>query len=341
MVVLCHSQEQAAHVKAKLAEWLAPRGLAFNEDKTKIVHLGEGFDFLGFNIRRYHRKLLIKPSKAAIRRLRERLAAETRTLRGSNAVAVIAALNPVIRGWAAYYRGSGVIRGVQLAGQLHVEAHLQVGHMAPQEQAETLDRRPVLRQVQHVQERPAGYSATATAAATWSSSPGPASNGTCRSRARHLPMTPPWPATGPNGGEKQAAAGQIHPAPARQAGRALPAMRGPPAHRRPATPVPRAMGTVVAAGHPQGDSRQLPRPPRATRLSRTMTKPASCTPPASAGSTPACAGNQHFNLQRPRGLLEPYAATSGSYGSEGARARRHSRDNHRRRGYCGLGAEHR
>jgi RNA-directed DNA polymerase len=99
MVVLCHSQEQAEHVKARLAEWLAPRGLAFNEDKTRIVRLSEGFDFLGFNIRRYpNRKLLIKPSKAAIRRLRERLASETRALRGGNAMAVIAALNPIIRG---------------------------------------------------------------------------------------------------------------------------------------------------------------------------------------------------------------------------------------------------
>ena len=40
-------------IKARLAEWLAPRGLAFNEDKTKIVHLSQGFDFLGFNVRRY------------------------------------------------------------------------------------------------------------------------------------------------------------------------------------------------------------------------------------------------------------------------------------------------
>jgi RNA-directed DNA polymerase len=105
VVVLCHSQEQAGQVKARLAEWLAPRGLAFNEDKTKIVHLSEGFDTLGFNVRRYNRKLLIKPSRAAVRRLRERLAAEMRTLRGGNAMAVIAKLNPIIRGWAAYYRG--------------------------------------------------------------------------------------------------------------------------------------------------------------------------------------------------------------------------------------------
>ena len=105
LAVLCLTQGQAGQVKARLAEWLVPRGLAFNEEKTRIVHLSEGFDFLGFNVRRYGSKLLIKPSKAAIRRLRERLASEMRTLRGSNAAAVIAVLTPVIRGWAAYYRG--------------------------------------------------------------------------------------------------------------------------------------------------------------------------------------------------------------------------------------------
>jgi RNA-directed DNA polymerase len=107
MVVLCHTRERAEQIKARLAEWLTPRGLSFNEDKTRIVYLAEdGFDFLGFNVRRYRCKLLIKPSKAAIRRVRERLAVEMRRLRGSNADAVIATLNPIIRGWAAYYRGA-------------------------------------------------------------------------------------------------------------------------------------------------------------------------------------------------------------------------------------------
>ena len=106
MVVLCHTRERAEHIKARLTEWLTPRGLSFNEDKTPIVHLAEnGFDFLGFNVRRYRSKLLIKPSNAAIRRLRQRLASEMRTLRGSNAAAVIATLNPIIKGWAAYHRG--------------------------------------------------------------------------------------------------------------------------------------------------------------------------------------------------------------------------------------------
>jgi RNA-directed DNA polymerase len=107
LVVLCHTQRQAEQIKAKLAEWLAPRGLVFNEEKTQIVHVGQsGFDFLGFNVRRYNGKLLIKPSAAAIQRIRERLRTEMRSLRGSNAAAVIAELNPIVKGWAAYYRGA-------------------------------------------------------------------------------------------------------------------------------------------------------------------------------------------------------------------------------------------
>lgn len=103
-VVMCVSHEQAVEVKERLRAWLTPRGLCFNEDKTRIVHAEDGFDFLGFNVRRYHGKLLIKPSKAALRRIRERLRAEMRTLRGANAGAVLRKINPIVRGWSAYYR---------------------------------------------------------------------------------------------------------------------------------------------------------------------------------------------------------------------------------------------
>jgi len=104
LLALCHSRDEALEVKARLAAWLAPRGLAFNEEKTRIVCLDEGLDFLGFNVRRYRGKLLIKPSKAAQRRIRERLRTEMRSLRGANAAAVLKRLNPIIKGWAAYYR---------------------------------------------------------------------------------------------------------------------------------------------------------------------------------------------------------------------------------------------
>jgi len=104
LVALCCSRDQAEQVKASLAQWLAPRGLTFNEDKTRIVTLDDGFDFLGFTVRRFNAKLLIKPSKAAVRRIRDRLRTEMRSLRGANIAMVLQRLAPVIRGWSAYYR---------------------------------------------------------------------------------------------------------------------------------------------------------------------------------------------------------------------------------------------
>jgi RNA-directed DNA polymerase len=106
LVAFAYSREHAQQVKTQLAAWLAPRGLAFNEDKTRIVRLDEGFDFLGYTVRHQSGKLLIKPSKAAVLRLRKRLSAEVKALNGANAEAVVSKLNPIIRGWAAYYRNA-------------------------------------------------------------------------------------------------------------------------------------------------------------------------------------------------------------------------------------------
>ena len=105
LIVCCYSRQQAEQVKARLAGWLAVRGLAFNEAKTRIAHLREGFGFLGFSLRRYpNGKLIIKPGEAAVKRFRERLAREFRALRGSNVAAVLARIVPITRGWCAYYR---------------------------------------------------------------------------------------------------------------------------------------------------------------------------------------------------------------------------------------------
>ena len=105
LVVCCHSRQQAGQARARLAEWLEPRGLAFNEAKTRIVSLSEGFGFLGFNLRRYRNgKLLIKPGATAIKRFRKRLAREFHALRGSNVQVVLAKIVPIVRGWVAYYR---------------------------------------------------------------------------------------------------------------------------------------------------------------------------------------------------------------------------------------------
>ncbi len=155
-VVHCHTRQEALEVKARLAAWLTPRGLAFNDDKTRVVSLADGYDFLGFNVRRYRGKLLIKPSKAAVRRIRERLRTELRSLRGSNAQAVLRRLNPIIRGWAAYYRTQVSGETFKALDQLPVAAHMEVGQGQPLDQAGALGVRPVLRQVQQGQAGPVG-----------------------------------------------------------------------------------------------------------------------------------------------------------------------------------------
>jgi RNA-directed DNA polymerase len=88
------------------------RGLALSEEKTRIVHLTEEFDFLGFNIRHYPApqtsrtgwKLLIKPSKESVQEVREKIKKLWDKAQGSNAQAVLSKLNPIIRGWANYFR---------------------------------------------------------------------------------------------------------------------------------------------------------------------------------------------------------------------------------------------
>jgi RNA-directed DNA polymerase len=159
-VAMCYSREQAEQVKADLATWLQPRGLRFNEDKTRVVHVEDGFSFLGFDIRRRvdrqgSGKLFITPSKESVARLRKRLTAEVRSMHGANAAAVVFRLNPIIRGWSAYHRSvvsSRVFNGLDH----HVwYATYRWARCAP-EQVEGLGRDPLLRHVQHVPAGPVG-----------------------------------------------------------------------------------------------------------------------------------------------------------------------------------------
>ena len=155
-IVACHSQRQAEQVQARLAEWLAARGLALNEDKTPITHASRGFDFLGFNIRRYpNGKLLIKPSTAAIKRIRKRLREVFQTMLGASARELIQTLNPIISGWAAYYR-TAVSSGAFSRWTTTCGSSPQVGHTPPPQQAEAVDRRPLLRPVPPAPEGPMG-----------------------------------------------------------------------------------------------------------------------------------------------------------------------------------------
>ena len=50
-LILCETKEDALEAKKEISQWLSVRGLSLSEEKTKIVHVTEGFDFLGWNFR--------------------------------------------------------------------------------------------------------------------------------------------------------------------------------------------------------------------------------------------------------------------------------------------------
>ncbi|MDQ3397770.1 MAG: reverse transcriptase domain-containing protein [Deinococcota bacterium] len=93
-----------AYVLPRLTVFLQARGLQLSEAKTRIRHIDEGFDFLGFEVRRFKDKLLTKPSKAKVLQHLRSIKAYLNNHKQAPAGQVIGNLNPVIRGWANYYR---------------------------------------------------------------------------------------------------------------------------------------------------------------------------------------------------------------------------------------------
>lgn len=94
-----------AKVKPAVVAFLKLRGLELSQEKTKITHIGEGFDFLGFNVRKYEGKLLIKPAKKNIKNFLQGIQKIVKGNKSISTAALIDWLNPRIRGWAYYYRG--------------------------------------------------------------------------------------------------------------------------------------------------------------------------------------------------------------------------------------------
>ena len=108
MIITGKSKESIKYNKKILAEFLAERGLELNEKKTLITHIKDGFDFLGFNIRRfnYHHKynnktnqktvLVIKPSRKGSQKLMDSV---KKIITISKPIhKIISELNPVLRG---------------------------------------------------------------------------------------------------------------------------------------------------------------------------------------------------------------------------------------------------
>ena len=91
-------------IKPMLVEFLSERGLELSEEKTLITHIDDGFDFLGFNIRKFKGVLLTQPSKKSVKKFLDSIRYVIDSNKSCKQETLIRLLNPKIIGWANYYR---------------------------------------------------------------------------------------------------------------------------------------------------------------------------------------------------------------------------------------------
>jgi RNA-directed DNA polymerase len=110
-VVLIHgTQADAEHLREEVAAVLAPAGLRLSETKTTIVHIDEGFDFLGWRIQRHRKRGTAKhfvytyPAKTSLQKVMATVKALCRQGRNGPLSELLRRLNPVLRGWTNYFR---------------------------------------------------------------------------------------------------------------------------------------------------------------------------------------------------------------------------------------------
>ena len=104
-IITGHSKEWLEdEVMPVVTEFLSKRGLRLSQEKTRITHITKGFDFLGWNMRKYGGKLLIKPSKQSIQTHLKKVKEIIKANKATKQVYLIGLLNPVLRGWANYHR---------------------------------------------------------------------------------------------------------------------------------------------------------------------------------------------------------------------------------------------
>ena len=104
LLVTAPSKEIAEDVREILGNFLAIRGLELSPEKTLITHIDDGFDFLGWNFRKYKGTLLIKPSQKSIKSITQKLKTTVSKAKVRTQDELIKTLNPVIRGWTNYHR---------------------------------------------------------------------------------------------------------------------------------------------------------------------------------------------------------------------------------------------
>jgi RNA-directed DNA polymerase len=91
-------------VQPWIETFLAARGLRLSPEKTRITHIDDGFDFLGWNFRKYRGVLLIKPSRKNAKAFYDKVAGVIKSHLMVQQAVLIEKLNPILRGWAQYHQ---------------------------------------------------------------------------------------------------------------------------------------------------------------------------------------------------------------------------------------------
>ena len=103
-IITGRTKETLEDIKPILVEFLSERGLELSEEKTLITHIDDGFDFLGFNIRKFKGVLLTQPSKKSVKKFLDSIRYVIDSNKSCKQETLIRLLNPKITGWANYYR---------------------------------------------------------------------------------------------------------------------------------------------------------------------------------------------------------------------------------------------
>jgi RNA-directed DNA polymerase len=102
-VILCRSPEEAARALAKVQDWTAEAGLILHPTKTRIVNApNDTFDFLGYRLGRGKKF----PRTKSMQKIKDAIRAKTKRSNGQCLPAIIASLNPTLRGWFEYFKHS-------------------------------------------------------------------------------------------------------------------------------------------------------------------------------------------------------------------------------------------
>ena len=104
-MVTSRDKENLENALIQIKQWLSERGLEISEEKTRIVQIKDGFNFLGFNLRQYNGKLLIKPQKEKVLKFCKELGNTISKRATWTQQNLINQLKPILRGFANYYRG--------------------------------------------------------------------------------------------------------------------------------------------------------------------------------------------------------------------------------------------